>query len=163
MLPNWNDRSIFSAHLFNPAFCGLILYECIKAYNNNNENRKFPFVLSFLVLPLILNKEMRDKIIINKTIILEKWIEKQSINKEVMFKTTTAFVPYTREAIQFLLLQYCISINDDGTIETSEQYFTEQKQDYKPQDFLEKSKRLGNLFQQSGNYENIYANFNIKP
>lgn len=43
MMEKWEDRSQIAANLLNPAFCGEIIRRTIAAYNNNEENAKFPF------------------------------------------------------------------------------------------------------------------------
>lgn len=58
---SWNKRTREVAYLFNPAFCGRMLYSAIKVYGIKTK-RAFPFPLVYLVLLLVLHKETRANI-----------------------------------------------------------------------------------------------------
>ena len=54
----WDRRPIEVRNLFNPAFCGLILFRSMSGYEEENIDG-MPFSLSLLVLPLCLYKSSR--------------------------------------------------------------------------------------------------------
>ena len=60
MKVNWDDRNPIVANLFNPAFCGQIIRIVVQSYNQNS-NKKFPFALVFIILPILLHKETRER------------------------------------------------------------------------------------------------------
>ncbi len=61
MLRTWENRSVISANLLNPAFCGEVIRRTIWGYNSNSENEKIPFSLLSLILPIVLHKDTREK------------------------------------------------------------------------------------------------------
>ena len=50
----WEERPIEVANLLNPAFCGRLLYQSIVGHSEY-ESKDMPYVLFFLVLPLVLH------------------------------------------------------------------------------------------------------------
>ena len=61
MRRNWTDRNTIVANLFNPAFCAEIIRVVAMEYNKHT-NTKFPFAFSFIVLPILLHKETRERL-----------------------------------------------------------------------------------------------------
>lgn len=57
----WEDRSEEIAYLLNPAFCGVVLCQFIKTYQQKKESF-VPVALLYIVLPLILFPETRSSI-----------------------------------------------------------------------------------------------------
>jgi len=55
----WDQRPIEIQNLFNPAFCGLVLFRAMASYKEEDA-RGIPFSLTPLVLPLCLHKQSRD-------------------------------------------------------------------------------------------------------
>jgi hypothetical protein len=52
----WNQRPFEIRNVFNPAFCGLVLFRAMQGYEDE-DTRGMPFSLSLLVLPLCLHKD----------------------------------------------------------------------------------------------------------
>lgn len=74
MKTNWIDRNTIVANLFNPAFCGEIIRVVAMEYNKHT-NTKFPFAFSFIVLPILLHKETRDKLPRSVSTYFFVWVE----------------------------------------------------------------------------------------
>jgi Family of unknown function (DUF6521) len=55
----WDRRPIEIRNLFNPAFCGLVLFRSFCGYEEEDP-RGMPFSLALLILPLCLHKQSRD-------------------------------------------------------------------------------------------------------
>src|SRR3990172_6783477 len=98
MLPNWENRPEITAHLINPAFCSEIMRECISAYKRESKSN-FPFALSVLVLPLILNNRIRERLPKNKLNTIHGWINENEDLKIGLTNNITSFIPFTRETI----------------------------------------------------------------
>jgi len=58
---SWDYRPDEVKNLFNPAFCGRVIYGTISEYQKNTK-RDFPFPLIYLVLPLVLPRQIRTEI-----------------------------------------------------------------------------------------------------
>jgi hypothetical protein len=113
----WDQRPFEIRNLFNPAFCGLVLFRALQGYEEEDA-RGMPFSLSLLVLPLSLHKDSREVIAGSPRSYLLKTTEK---NQQVMVgfpNRVTQMLPYTFEGFGLLMERGCITITDGGRIQT---------------------------------------------
>ena len=97
MKTTWDERNTIVANLFNPAFCGEIIRIVANSYNKHTIN-KFPFAFSFIVLPILLHKQTREKMPRTIRTYFFAWVEE---NDSLFFdfsKRTKSMVKYTKEA-----------------------------------------------------------------
>jgi hypothetical protein len=116
-MKRWDQRPIEIRNLFNPAFCGLVLFRALHGYEEENA-RGMPFSLSLLVLPLCLHKESREVIAGSSRSYLLKITEK---NQQVMVgfaDRVTNMLPYAFEGFGLLMERGCIAVADYGRIQT---------------------------------------------
>ncbi len=164
MKKNWIDRNTIVANLFNPAFCGEIIRVVAMEYNKHT-NTKFPFAFSFIVLPILLHKETRDKLPRSVRTYFFVWVE----NNDYLFydfsNRSKNMVKYTKEAISFLLAYKRISINEKGEIETDlnkvKKITGEEYDEYN--DILKKAQLLGKLLSFTSDVKSIYSFLRITP
>lgn len=113
----WNQRPFEIRNLFNPAFCGLVLFRALYGYEEEDA-RGMPFSLSLLVLPLCLHKDSRVVIAGSPRSYLLKIAEK---NPQIMVgfaDRVTQMLPYAFEGFGLLMERGCIVVADDGRIQT---------------------------------------------
>lgn len=116
-MKRWDQRPFEIRNLFNPAFCGLVLFRALHGYEEE-DTRGMPFSLSLLVLPLCLHKRSREVIASSSRSYLLKTTEK---NPQVMVgfaDRVTQMLPYAFEGFGLLMDRGCITIGDDGRIKT---------------------------------------------
>jgi len=116
-MKRWDQRPFEIRNLFNPAFCGLVLFRSLHGYEEENV-RGMPFSLSLLVLPLCLHKDSRKVIAGSPRSYLLKTMEK---NQQLMVgfaDRVTQMLPYAFEGFDLLMEKGCITITDDGRIQT---------------------------------------------
>lgn len=116
-MKRWNQRPFEIRNLFNPAFCGLILFRALHGYEEEGANA-MPFSLSLLVLPLCLHKDSREVIASSPRSYLLKTTEK---NQQIMVgfaDRVTQMLPYAFEGFGLLMERGCIAIAGDGRIQT---------------------------------------------
>lgn len=116
-MKRWNLRPVEIRNLFNPAFCGLILFRAIKAYEEH-EPKGMPFSLTLLILPLCLHKDSREVLVANSRSYLLKVTEMHPQIQVGFADRVTAMLPYTFEGFGLLMERGCISVTDDGRIQT---------------------------------------------
>ncbi len=101
-MKRWDQRPFEIRNLFNPAFCGLVIFRALNGYEKEN-SRGMPFSLSLLVLPLCLYKSSREIIANNPRSYLLKTTE---MNPEIMIgfaERVTQMLPYTFEGFGLLM------------------------------------------------------------
>lgn len=164
MLPAWEERSIISANLFNPAFCGEVLRRTIESYNQNSSS-KFPYSLSFIILPIILHKNTREEMPLKSSSHFHIWVNEHEYLFIDFIERAKSLLPYTKEALLFLLAHNAVFINEEGNIEVypyrkknpSGDSIDEIKEIYA------KVKLLGKWLSLTGNVQSIFAFLKIKP
>lgn len=116
-MKRWDQRPFEIRNLFNPAFCGLVLFRGLQGYEEADP-RGMPFSLSLLVLPLCLHKDSRELIAGNPRSYLLKIVEK---NQQIMVgfaDRVTQVLPYTFEGFGLLMERRCMAVADDGRIQS---------------------------------------------
>ena len=116
-MKRWDQRPFEIRNLFNPAFCGLVLFRALHGYEEEDA-RGMPFSLSLLVLSLCLHKDSREVIAGSSRSYLLKTIEK---NQQVMVgfaDRVTKMLPFTFEGFGMLMERGCSTVTDDGRIQT---------------------------------------------
>lgn len=113
----WNQRPFEIRNLFNPAFCGLVLFRAMQGYEEEDVHG-MPFSLSLLVLPLCLHKDSREVIAASTRSYLLKVTEKNPQVQVGFADRVTAMLPYAFEGFGLLMERGCISVADDGCLQT---------------------------------------------
>lgn len=159
-IEKWEERSIITANLLNPAFCGEVLLNTINSYNDNDEGIKFPFSLVYLVLPFVLHKKTRMLMPRTTRSHFYNWIQENEFLFIDFAERTKELLPFSKETIIFLLQNNVINITDNGCIEIISK---PQKTKEELSDIFNKAKLLGKLFYLTGNEDTIYMFLKIRP
>ena len=164
MIPEWNERPIVIANLLNPAFCGEVLRVMIKAYAGKS-NASVPYELVFLVLPLVLQKKSREKLPKNIDTNLYEWLEKNTMIKIHLTNQIKNLIPYTREALLFLIYHNALKVSDNGRLEYIS--YRKNKLHYLNIDEIEdiylKAQFLGRWLSKIGDSRAVYLSIGIIP
>lgn len=161
-MKTWFERSPEVSYLLNPAFCARILYGTILSYKKECK-RDFPFVLSYLVLPIVLHKETRQRV---KTVShMQVWLQK---NPELLIgyaQRAKSLVSITSEAIEFLLQSGTVEFNGESIIITCPLKPSKLKSvsDEEMKECFKKAEDVGKWFARNGTVENIYQSWGVRP
>ena len=130
---------------------------------NKQSKKDFPYALSFLILPLILNTDSIEHID-KRTKSLHHWINK---NKDKMIgfrERCLGLTPITKETLIFLLQHDFISINKYGNfILNQTKIFNKPIENTELRNYIKKSEIIGNLFSKAGTLETIFTILGVKP
>lgn len=116
-MKRWDRRPFEIRSLFNPAFCGLVLFRAMQGYEEE-DSRGMPFSLSLLVLPLCLHEDSREAIADSPRSYLLKITEKNPQVQVGFAERSTAMLPYALEGFGLLMERGCILVTDDGRLQT---------------------------------------------
>jgi hypothetical protein len=103
-MKQWSDRPVEIRNLFNPAFCGLVLFRALAAFHAG-DSRGMPFSLSLLILPLCLQQISREILRAgNRSYFLKIVADHPELLVEFRRRCTDV-LPFTFEALGFGLIQ----------------------------------------------------------
>jgi len=161
-MKNWNERTQEIANLLNPPFCASIIYSVSHEYQKI-KGVPMPYVLVYLILPIVLHRNTRE--IINSKTNMTVWIQR---NPNVLVgypERAKSLVPFTNEAVEYLLIQKNITLDEFGLsiIKPLSKAAMGKTKDKEILECYNKSEHLGRWFVQTGNEENIYTVWGVKP
>lgn len=96
----WSERPTEVAHLFNPAFCATVLAYAARGFSAERA-AGLPWLLTFIVLPLVLHRSTREVSPTTKRTKLHTWIERNPSIRVGFAERARSMVPHVREAIMF--------------------------------------------------------------
>lgn len=162
-MKRWNLRPIEIRNLFNPAFCGLVLFRALQAYEEEDP-RGMPFSLSLLVLPLCLHKDSRGVFADSPKSHLIKTVEAHPQLQAGFADRVTAILPYTFEAFGLLTERGCISISDDGRLQTVPETVRKSVTGTAETKSCQRVARfLGKQFAHIADSVTVYTTFGVRP
>lgn len=162
-MKRWTQRPFEMRNLFNPAFCGLVLFRAIQGYEEEDP-RGIPFSLSLLVLPLCLHKDTREVFAANSRSYLLKIMEK---NPEIVVGfagRVQALLPYLFEGLGLLMERGCIVVVDDGRLKAVPDKVRKTIAGTEENISCQRIARLiGREFARIGDRITIYTTFGVRP
>lgn len=117
MMKPWNNRSDIEAALFNPAFCGELIRHTVVAYNKTVKSGCFPYAMSYLVLPFLLNAEIRSQIPRTTRTGMVPWLYANRHLAAAIAEKAREMKDYTNESLLLYISLNLLLINDNGEIE----------------------------------------------
>ncbi|WP_352403085.1 three component ABC system middle component [Pyramidobacter sp.] len=159
----WDYRPDEVKNLFNPAFCGRVIYGTISEYQKNTK-RDFPFPLIYLVLPLVLPRQIRTEI--SSRTQLTNWVQKHQELIYNLGKRVRDLVEITNEAVKFMMQTGYIRLNDSGELSkvlTAGALSKTKHIDPEVAECLQKAEHVGRWFAGAGKVEIIYTCLGVRP
>ena len=162
-MKHWVERAPEIAYLLNPAFCARLLLKAIKSYEKESK-RKMPYSLIYLILPIVLHKETR-----NKANSKSKMLSFLGKNPELLVgfaERAKSLVQITNEALIYLLSSKLVFIDKNGGIGLNPKIKTLSETKYSAGDVkkcLSCSEAVGKWFARSGDEKTIYISWGVKP
>jgi len=160
----WNQRNPIVANLLNPAFCGEVIRRSANSYNKAT-NSNFPFAFSFIILPILLHKETRDRMPKTTRSYLFAWVED---NEDLFYNFSLRakqMVPFTKEAILFLIQNELVEIDNKGQLIVTPKRikkFSGEDLD-EVNTILKKSEMLGKWLSHNSSINSVFSFFRITP
>lgn len=162
-MKRWDQRPFEIRNLFNPAFCGLVLFRALNGYEEEDD-RGMPFSLSLLVLPLCLHKNSRELIARSPRSYLLKTAEK---NQQIMVgfaDRITQMLPYAFEGFGLLMERGCIIVGEGGRIRTVPKKVRKTVDGTAETVSCQKVARIvGREFARIADRATVYTTFGIRP
>lgn len=159
----WDERPPEVAHLFNPAFCALLLRHAVKAYAKER-GAGMVLGLAALVLPVLLHGRTRDALPATTGALLHIWLQANPEAQVGLTRRVRAIAPYTREAALFGLQRGVLAVSD-GLLTAPKV----RLRAYDPapgsetEDCVRRAGFLGKWFAKSGSTATVLALWGLRP
>ena len=115
-LPPWHERrALGEANHFNPAYCGVLVYEFVRSYEKAQKNPP-SFALLFCALPVVLHPATRDRLPSSTATRLFTWLENNRDVRIGFSDRACNLRPYIREALRYAAAHQAISFGNGGAI-----------------------------------------------
>ncbi|NFO02686.1 hypothetical protein FDB23_00940 [Clostridium botulinum] len=161
-MKGWNDRPKEVANNFNPAFCGEIICYVIEEYYKEKKDG-LQFLLLFLVLPIVLHKETRRKIISSRGY-MSVWLHQNQEVKVDFARRVNQLLDITIETYSFLIAYKVIKVeNGKIFINTKLQKRKNELLHEETKDCIEKAKIIGRWFARNKDTATIYVMWGVRP
>ncbi|MFN3515396.1 MAG: three component ABC system middle component [Phenylobacterium sp.] len=109
----WNERPSEEAALFNPAFCGELIYRCVFEYEGIRAT-PMPLALAFVVLPLTLHPATRVILPGRANATLVTWAAERGPHLAELPDRVLALRPIAREALLFMTQAGALAVTAAG-------------------------------------------------
>lgn len=101
-MSKWHERTIEEQRLLNPCFCSMLLwFSSVGHAGVSKQKTGLSFEECFLVLPMVLHREVRESLPTRVTTSLAVWIGDNPLAPATIADRARALVPFTKEAIRF--------------------------------------------------------------
>lgn len=163
-MKSWENRPIEEANLLNPAFCGELLRRAIKQYNTYAK-QTFPYPLIFLILPVVLHRYTREAIPSATREQFHVWLQNNQGVRVGFAERAKSLVPFTKEALNFLLQLNIVIINNTAGLELKHnpKLINAKQGDDEIRDCFKKAEIVGRWYARAGNTANVYTMWGVKP
>jgi len=156
----WEERPREIAYLLNPAFCGEILRNAIKEYNSHSG--PFPYVLAYLILPIVLHKKTRERI--HSRSKMHTFLQKNPDLKIGFAERARQLVTVTNESLTFLMQLGYIELDDARLKATSKRTNKINIDTYTEiYDCFQKALIVGRWFARSENTITVFTMWGVRP
>jgi hypothetical protein len=162
-MKRWDLRPFEVRNLFNPAFCGLILFRALQGYEEEDE-RGMPFSLTLLVLPLCLQRDARDIIAESPRSYLLKTVESNPQLLVGFADRATFLLPFVLEAFGLLMERGCFAVTEGGRLQTVPKRVRKSIQGTTESVSCQRVARIvGKEFARISDRVTVYTSFGIRP
>jgi len=111
MIP-WAQRSQEERGLLNPCFCANLLWHSAQAYAESGS--PLSPEESFLVLPIVLHREIRERLPRSTRTSLAVWLSETPLARGKIARRAQLLVPFTKEALLFGGIYGFLHLDGDG-------------------------------------------------
>lgn len=162
-MPACNQETLV---LFNPPFCGEILFQAIRSFNKESKI-SFAFPLAYLILPIVLHEPSRLSVSENNRKKLHVWLQEFPELRIGFAERAREYQIFTRKALLILLQSGKVQFDDQGGIVTVSGYrnknATQRRQNLEIKQCEQVAKILGRWFSRAGSVASIFSMWGVRP
>jgi hypothetical protein len=162
-MKRWDHRPVEIRNLFNPAFCGLILFRSFCGYEEEDSSG-MSFSMSLLILPLCLHKQTREVLLHGNRSYLLKTLSSHPELLVNFGRRATDLLPFSFEALGLLMQMGVFVVNPDGRLKANPSGVRKSVTGTAESVACQRVARyLGKEFARIGDRSTIYTSFGVRP
>jgi hypothetical protein len=162
----WTERTREEAHLLNPPFCCVTLTSACAGFTESS-GQPLPFVLAFMVLPIILHKHTRESLPRTMRTSVPAWLQEHAEVRIGFHERLMALKLHAREAMRYGLVFDWMAMGDSGLIRcvvTNTQINRAIRSlNGDAQECISRARFLGKWFGTNASTETLMALWGIRP
>jgi hypothetical protein len=160
----WSDRPPEIAHLFNPAFCALLVREGVLGFLEVSP-AGMPYPLVFLLLPIVLHKNTRESLPQTSRTKMHPWLQDHQEARVGFAERCAAVAAYTREAILFGARGSMLAFSQNGTIQAPRLRLRRLPWPHDSESAVcrERARFVGRWLATAGDTQTIFAMWGVRP
>jgi hypothetical protein len=105
--------------LFNDAYIAVLIALAARSYSERSNGRRMPWMLAFIVVPLVAHRVVREQLPGTTRARLTKWIASQPLLHAEFPARAQALTPYVRRGLRYGLRSGTIEIDDEGGVRST--------------------------------------------
>jgi hypothetical protein len=158
----YSNKSQIYFNLYNPPFCGQILRIAIAGYEDKS-SKSLPFPLSFLILPVILHRDIRSSINPHKN--LHTWAIENHYKLQNFDTNISELIGVTKRSLMLLLQNKSIKIENNADLKVLNYRNPKSFSTSEPEmrDCYNKARSLGSWFGEMDDLVTIFSLLGVKP
>lgn len=153
-------------NLFNAAFSARVIRASIKSYQDDAK-RGMPFALTFLILPIVLHKPLRESLPRDTRTKMHMWLRNNQPAKIQFSSRTRSLVPVTKESLMFGMQHAVINLDSNANFLSTSQPFRKRPaanlDTEEVREIEQRAQFLGKWFAKAGSVPSIYMMWSIRP
>ena len=164
----WASRVSEERSLLNPAFCATLLWRAARGHQADGAPAGgIPFETAFLVLPMVLHRQMRETLPRTVATSLAVWITDLPLARSQIAERARLLVPFTKEALSFGGLYGLLGFSKDAVM-ASEGWTKKVSNALREcseevQECGNRAEFLGKWFERAGSAETVMSVLGIQP
>ena len=165
-MTDWESRSREERSLLNPAFCAILMWHAARGYASSGTG-SLSFEESFLVLPFVLHREIREGLPRSTRSSLAVWLDENPLARGKVTSRARLLVPFSKEALAFGGLHGFIRIEggmlfaEDARKKDVNRVLNESSAEVR--DCAKRSEFIGKWFSETGSASTVLALIGVRP
>jgi len=163
---NWIEKTSEERALLAPSFIGLLVWSASIGHAREQQ-RGIPFLLSFLIAPIVLHQKTRSILPNQLSTSLPVWLDESPLLRSGIAKRATKLIPFTKAALLFGGTHDLFTVTP--TEIRSKDHFdkrinqTLKNSSDEVQHCIKKAEFLGRWLANSGDSATVMTIFGVKP
>lgn len=162
----WKERPFEVASLLNPAFCALLIHAAITDFaHEGGQDDGMSYSLSFLLLPLVLHKKLRETLPKTTSNEMGAWLRDHPEISVQFPSIAKRLVPFTKEAIIFGMQKKAVAVARSGKLVPGIVELSLPRswpRNSEPAFCYERSRFVGRWFAQTGSDATIFRLWGVR-